>query len=225
MKIKFIGLLTLMMCFSCIGDDLINNEVPPNIRILSSVDSIAVGETFQMYAMFTNNVGNVVDLALEWESSNIEILTISEDGLLTAISEGEAIVIVSAEENGEVFKDSIMTIVGDVTVVTSSSRQGTLKTTSSYALDGSFEMKKEGTDLILSFSEDYNASQNLPGLYIYLTNNPSTINNALEIGKVQVFSGAHQYVIPGNISLEEYNHVLYFCKPFTVKVGDGSFEN
>jgi len=58
-------------------------------------------------------------------------------------------------------------------------------------------------------------------LYVYLTNNPSTTAGALEIGKVTVFEGTHIYTIEGDIPLNQYNYLLYFCKPFNVKVGDG----
>ena len=63
----------------------------------------------------------------------------------------------------------------------------------------------------------------LPGLYAYLTNNPSTVNNAFEIGRVETFSGAHSYRISG-VGLNDYDDLLYWCKPFSVKVGDGEME-
>ena len=40
----------------------------------------------------------------------------------------------------------------------------------------------ESDELILSFAENYKTDDVLPGLYVYLTNNPNTINGALEIG-------------------------------------------
>ena len=43
---------------------------------------------------------------------------------------------------------------------------------------------------------------------------------ALEIGAVETFNGAHSYVIE-NTDISEYEFILYFCKPFVVKVGDG----
>ena len=70
------------------------------------------------------------------------------------------------------------------------------------------------------FGDDYQASTSLPGLYVYLTNNPATANNAFEIGRVEIFNGAHSYRISG-VGLNEYDYLLYWCKPFSVKVGDG----
>ena len=41
-----------------------------------------------------------------------------------------------------------------------------------------------------------------------------------EIGRVTVFEGEHQYSIPSSIALKDYKYILYWCKPFSVKVGD-----
>ncbi|MEM9549152.1 MAG: hypothetical protein AAGA77_24405, partial [Bacteroidota bacterium] len=60
----------------------------------------------------------------------------------------------------------------------------------------------------------------LPGLYVYLTNNRNTTANALEIGAVEVFNGAHTYTVE-DVGINDYKFLLYFCKPFNVKVGDG----
>ena len=70
---------------------------------------------------------------------------------------------------------------------------------------------------------DLDGATSLPGLYVYLTNNPSTVNNAYEIGRVETFNGAHSYRISG-VGLNEYDYLLYWCKPFSVKVGDGEIK-
>lgn len=61
----------------------------------------------------------------------------------------------------------------------------------------------------------------MPGLYVYLTNNTNTINNALEVAKVKAFSGAQSYEITEDIDLTTYDFVLFYCKPFLVPVGEG----
>nr|HQU58856.1 hypothetical protein [Saprospiraceae bacterium] len=75
----------------------------------------------------------------------------------------------------------------------------------------------------LEIADNYRASTSLPGLYLYLTNNPATVNNALEVGKVAVFDGAHSYHISG-VGINDYDYLLYWCKPFSVKVGDGEMQ-
>jgi len=100
-----------------------------------------------------------------------------------------------------------------------------LETTSSYLLEGSFSLEDTGNGLILKLNDDYRASSSLPGLYVYLSNNTTGINNALEIGPVNIFSGATEFNVPGNPGLNDYEYVLFWCKPFGVDVGVGFFEN
>ena len=94
---------------------------------------------------------------------------------------------------------------------------------SSYQLDGKATLKP-GAQLQLILSSDFETTNALPGLYLYLTNNPSTINNALEIGAVKAFSGAQVYDVPAGVGLQDYSHILFYCKPFVVPVGAGKFE-
>ena len=75
----------------------------------------------------------------------------------------------------------------------------------------------------LSLGEDYEADTSLPGLYIYLGNNPNSTADAFEIGPVTTFDGAHFYDLP-TIGIYDYNYVLYWCKPFGVKVGEGQIK-
>ena len=75
-------------------------------------------------------------------------------------------------------------------------------------------------DLELIISENYKASERLPGLYLYFTNNINTVANAKEIQKVTVFKGTHTYIIK-NTGINDFTHLLYWCKPFGVDVGNG----
>ncbi len=102
-------------------------------------------------------------------------------------------------------------------------RSGVIQTTSSYVMEGDFEIRIEAGQLLIDIADNYWASFALPGLYVYLTNNPNTTANALEIGAVEVFNGVHQYLV-NDVGLNDYNYLLYFCKPFNVKVGDGEIQ-
>ena len=110
-------------------------------------------------------------------------------------------------------------------MVSNPERTGSLQTTSSYLLEGDFVLSEIDGILTLSFASNYKASTALPGLYVYLTNNPNTTSGAYEIGKVTDFNGVHTYTLPSSIGIMDYDYVLYFCKPFNVKVGDGQFDN
>ncbi|WP_240751474.1 DM13 domain-containing protein [Flagellimonas onchidii] len=100
-------------------------------------------------------------------------------------------------------------------------KSGTIETTSGYLLQGDFTIVIDGDgNLFLEMDSNYRADTDLPGLYLYLTNNPNSVNGAHEVGAVEVFSGEHFYTIE-NVGLNEFKYLLYWCKPFSVKVGDG----
>lgn len=98
--------------------------------------------------------------------------------------------------------------------------EGQIRTTSSYTPEGNFRYEHNGTQIILSLDDTYCASSSLPGLYLYLTNNPNSPEDGYEVGAVSVFSGEHSYTLPASIGLMDYKYLLYWCKPFRVKVGD-----
>lgn len=214
------SLLLAWSMFGCIGDDLVFDEVEPELRITSMVDTIGLNSDFQFRAAYLNNVGLEESVSISWQSSNDSILRISNDGLATALALGSAQVKATYQDGNVLFADSLQVAVGTNTVTTVQTRRGSIATTSTYALEGDFTITQQGDDLLLEFGADYRASTALPGLYVYLTNNRNTTSGAYEIGAVEVFSGAHSYTIP-NIGIEDFGYVLYFCKPFNVKVGDG----
>jgi len=206
---------------SCIKDDILQDTVEPTLRLTQKAETIAIDDSFQFEFTYFNNVGREESVNAEWTSSNSDIINISNTGLATALTAGEAEISVQYESENGLLTDFTAVVVGEETVIVENqAKSGQVNTTSSYALNGDFNLTQEGNILTLAFDANYNASTSLPGLYIYLTNNPNTTAGALEIGKVETFSGAHTYTL-ANVGINEYSHVLYFCKPFNVKVGDG----
>lgn len=223
-KINFLLLFITLLFGGCIGDDIIFDTVPEALRIINPLDTLAVGDTYAFELLFTNNVGVEESRAAVWTSSDPNVLEIDDSGLATGINKGQATVTATVElADQSTLSTSKMVVVDEETVTDpgDNSRQGTIRTTSNYVLQGSFEVRKDGTNLIIDIFEDYEATSALPGLYVYLSNNPSTTQGALEIGAVEVFKGAHSYTVGGDIALNQYQYLLYFCKPFNVKVGDG----
>lgn len=78
-------------------------------------------------------------------------------------------------------------------------------------------------DLELKIDDTYETSDRLPGLYLYLTNNINSIANAKEIQAVTVFEGAHSYILK-DTGINDFTHLLYWCKPFGVVVGNGEIK-
>jgi len=187
---------------ACIGDDIIDDIREPEIRIISTLDSIEINTTFMLNAMYLNKAGIEEQVNVLWMSSDESIASIDNNGLLNALGFGEATISVIYMEGDISVSDSLVVVVGMSTTQSTISISGTINTTSSYKLTGSFNLSEneQGNGIELTFNSDYCASTSLPGLYVYLSNNKNNIGNALEIGEVEVF---------------------YFCKPFNVKVGDG----
>ena len=224
--IYLIAVVSILMT-GCIGDDIIFDTVEEEVRISNPIDSLKLGDLYTFEASFLNNVGQEEERFVLWASSDPTILTIDEDGVATGLSLGEATVTATVDIDGsDSVIDEVPVIVNEQsTVISMMERMGELRTTSSYALQGSFILRSEDDQLVLDLESDYIASSSLPGLYLYLTNNPNSVDGALEIGMVPIFSGAHSYEIPAGVELSTYDYLLYYCKPFGVKVGDGEFEN
>ena len=227
---KFIPLLIMLpfILVSCIGDDIIFDTVEEQLRLTMMADSIAVGDSFLFEARFTNNVGQAEPERIEWNSSNEDIIAIDQDGLATAVSAGSSVITAAVTlADNSVLSETIDVVVGEVTSVSdavTSLRQGVIETTTFYTLEGDFTLEEQddGT-LLLTIAENYETTSALPGLYLYLTNNPNTNSGGFEIGEVTIFEGAHTYEIDGP-GLNDYDYLLYYCKPFNVKVGDGEIE-
>ncbi len=218
------SLLSFFLFFACIGDDFIEDQVEAEIRIDANVESIEVNTDYQFEYTYLNEVGQSQQVEVVWSSSNEEVMTIDENGLAQAITIGEVRIMVSYDNGTIVLSDQIDLMIGSTTIIVEKQTfKGNIQTTSSYVLEGSFELKEEDQGLSLSFEEDYKASTALPGLFIYLSNNRNSIANAFEIGAVEVFNGQHNYTIE-NVEFNDYKFIVYFCKPFNVKVGDGSLE-
>jgi len=228
--------LPLFLLQSCIGEDLINDFVDERVTIVNPIDSLELSKTYTFQARFFNNAGLEKVLPIQWSTSDPLIASVSDQGLVTGLKAGLVKIIAKAQLTAEkTVADTVKIQVankktsggGTTGGGTSGTvlRTGTLRSTSNYALKGDFSISRNATgNLVISLSDPYVADTNLPGLYVYLTNNPNTAKDAYEIGKVTVFKGAHSYVLPTSIELNSYSHILYWCKPFSVKVGEGAIK-
>ena len=223
MKHFALAALIGILLIGCIKDDFVDDATDPMLRITTLVDTLGTNTSYQFEYMYLNGIGREETVPVTWNSSDTSAITIDENGLAWANDTGWAYISVEYLGDTIPLKDSLLVTVGEETVVTPLQRSGVVNTTSTYALSGNFVLTSNGSDLELQFASNYEASSALPGLFIYLSNNPNTNVDALEIGAVTEFSGAHSYTIP-NTGILDYQYVLYFCKPFNVKVGHGEIE-
>ncbi|MFT4678471.1 MAG: hypothetical protein ACI84C_001837 [Flavobacteriales bacterium] len=223
LSLLFFSMSSLLL-FGCIGDDYIDDFVSPGVRITNPADTLALGSTYQFEATFFDGVGLPQENTLIWTSSEETIISISDDGLAEALLDGESLITVAVSDNPSVSSSKLIAT-GLNTVLPAQERTASVASTSSYALEGDCILHFEGTQLVLEFESNFSTSDELPGLFVYLSNNPNSIVGAYEIAPVTTFNGAHSYDIPSSIGLYDYNHVLFFCAPFNVKVGVGSLSN
>ncbi len=222
-KIKFIGylLFSIFVLQGCIKDDFVNDTVDPILRISTNIDTLALGSTLQFEQMYLNNIGVEEQVTATWSSSDETVISISDSGLATALGLGSATISVTYDDGeGLSLSDEVLVQVGENTTVSEQTFNGSIATTSSYLLEGDFTFSETNGGVLLEFEGNYRASTALPGLYVYLSNNRNSIANSFEIGAVEVFNGAHDYDISG-VGINDYSYLVYFCKPFNVKVGDG----
>ena len=302
MKNASLIIVCFLLLLSCVGEDLVNDYVDPDLRISNAILSIPEGVQYQFTARFFDESGTKVENpTLVWLVDPPTALSIAQDGTIQAIAAGEATVIVqttglrgdiiearttfsvtavtstdtstSTSETSTMTTDtetstmttdtetstmttdtetSTMTTETETSTMTTDTETSTMTTetetstttidnntgtgivlapqfyegeiisTSSYILEGNFRYEHNGTQITLSLDENYRASTSLPGLYLYLGNNPNTVNGAIEIAKVTVFNGAHEYILPPSIELADYKYLIYWCKPFSVPVGEGT---
>ena len=231
MKKTILVLVCCLSLLSCVKTDLINDRVDPKIFISNPLLELKKnGAPHQFEVNYFNYVGKEIENPnVSWSSSDPTVIAITEDGLATGIELGTATVtatLITPEENltitnADEVKVSMSTLTESIEFI------GTIVSTSNYELGGSYVLKvheDENDILRLSLGDDYVASTSLPGLYIYLGNNPNSVADAFEIGAVTVFQGAHFYDLPSTISIYDYSYILYWCKPFDVKVGEGQIQ-
>lgn len=223
MKFSLIFALSIITLTACIKDDFVDDLTEAQLRITTILDSIELNSSFQFEAMYLNNIGVQEVVDFEWSSSNPQIVEINNEGLATAISGGESTIRVRYDDDDETLIDSILVAVGETTVSSVQFINSNIVTTSSYLLEGDFTYSEIQSGVEIVFADNYAASTALPGLFVYLSNNPNSIANAHEIGAVEVFSGSHRYEV-ADVSFQDYKFLVYFCKPFNVKVGDGNLE-
>lgn len=197
-------------------------EYDPILRITNPVTSLAQADTYQLNYLFIDELSmEATPNSVSWESSDEGILTVGDTGLLNGVAEGSAVVTVRASHNSITTTEQITVMVSSTTEIMAGTRFGELSSSSVSMMAGSFQITtNEAEELVISFGDNYSVDNSLTGLYVYLSNSPSQLSGALEVGEVTVSSGAHQYTIPG-VGLLDYNYLVYAIKSNQNILGSG----
>ena len=106
--------LAFLVLSGCIGFDIVEDEVEPVVVILNPIDSLKMGEQYQLEAMYLNNVGRSETVDFNWSTSNDQIISITADGLAEALTVGNVTIMAEyelASEAIEVHSGSTTSIV------------------------------------------------------------------------------------------------------------------
>ena len=100
---NLIFLIIPILFIGCIKDDILLDTVDPVLRLTQKAESIAMDESFQFEFIYLNNVGREENVAATWGSSAPDIISITQEGLATALTAGgiATISIEYADENGQ----------------------------------------------------------------------------------------------------------------------------
>ncbi|OSY88279.1 hypothetical protein WH52_05765 [Tenacibaculum holothuriorum] len=224
-KLLFLFLIILQ---SCVENDIVDDRVDEKLTINNPIEKITLNTTYQYTTKYTNNVGQTSTPTISWSSSESSIISVSNNGLITALAEGNAIITASTTtEDGKTITTNNTVLVTTENIDNNGPKEKSGTLSGSYSLRGTFTLKEipNSNDLELSINADYNLSSGVPGPYLYLSNNPNTVigNGSKEISRVTTFSGTHAYIIK-DTKIGDFKYVFYWCKPFGVKIGIGEIK-
>lgn len=213
-------------------NQIVNEGYTPKITITNPISEIDLeeSESVQFNAVYQNIKNQIEEVTLIWESSDTNILEITDDGTLIPVSKGEANITASFSSNEiTVTSTPIQITVSEETVVIEPMEPideievigfGSFQSNSSYTVTGNFQIITENgvTSIIL---DDSYAAGGVPDLVIYLSNQTTTNNGASFISEDITSSGGQSFIIPDSINPDDYQNVLLFCRNFGVRVGFG----
>ena len=137
MKKSTLLLVCLLISFSCLETDYIDDRVDPKINISNPLLTLKIEDSYPFQADYFNYIGEKIENpSVSWSSSDPSILEISESGLATAISFGSATItasLVTTEEELTITSKDLVTV-STATLTESIEFVGTVVSTSSYQL-------------------------------------------------------------------------------------------
>jgi len=215
-------------------EEIVINGYEPRGVIGNKVSEIDIESNDMVLSVTFFNFKNedLINPDVTWISSNTSVIGVDENGRLTPIALGNAVITVSTEIDGETVEAPPLEIeVGGETIIVDQPQEeeeeekevlgfGTLMTNSFYDVEGTFRIEKEDgvTRLILN---DNFETDSLPDLVVYLSNSTSTNTGAVVISDEIQRRGGQTFTISDNINVDNYSNVLLFCRRFNQRVGFG----
>ena len=214
----WIDVLTQTLEDSILVTVSIDPESLSSITITASQTDLSIGDLLQLEAVLSSANGSEIltGKVVAWESTNPDVCSVDDNGLVTALANGMTQVIASSEGVSSL---PVSLMVGG----TSLSRSGIFKGLNGYSVEGTATVERSADESKLVFGDDFRA-QNGPGLFVYLSPNANNVTGGVSLGNLQAQSGEQTYPIPDNVNPDDFDHVLVYCQPFRVPFGTANIQ-
>ncbi|NJB83014.1 Ig-like domain-containing protein [Wenyingzhuangia aestuarii] len=229
-KILF-SLLLVLSSTSCIKEDIINDAVPEEVRIITNTSTIREGDVIILKASYFNEVAQIETRTLTWETTNPAVLSVDNlTSNITGVAEGIATITVKVNgNNGELSDSRTITVLKAGEPIpeptpSDGEKKGSLQKTSSYVSSGDFTIVETSSGIRIDVADNYRADTTLPGFAMFLTNNPNSLTNAYQVDAFDDADGAHytgafSFTVDG-VGINDYRYLVHWCRPFTIQVGE-----
>ena len=195
----------------------VDPEALASITITNSNNQLSIGDMLQLEVELSATNGTILtDKVVTWISSNPEVCSVNDSGLVTALADGMTQVTASSE--GISSLPFNLMVGGD-----SLTRMGTFQGLNGYSVEGTAVLDRSGDQAKVVFNDDFR-SQSGPGLYVYLSPNANNVTGGISLGELKATTGTQEYPIPSSVNPDDFDHVLVYCQPFRVPFGTANFQ-
>ena len=216
-----------LMATTTLSIQVVSPLIDPVVMITNPPGtSLVVGRSYPPFEFeFFDDMGNTATpTSVTWSSSDANVLTIAQDGTVTPVSGGMAMITLRVE-----LRDLTADTTINVVVAAPSTRSGSIAR-SSYTISGDFTLTKQGNGIVIRLESNY-LSTGIPGLVLYLSNGPnqSPPNGVRRVASIDSrgstrATGPLEFTVD-NVGLFDYSYLLFWCEPFNIKIAHGQITN
>ena len=220
----FLFLLSLTLA-SCVGTDLVDEEVvPEKIIITSSFSSAMVGDEISLAALYFDRFGYEENCDFTWETENENIIEITANQ--TALFKDSGTTYLVAHCSGitdTVFWSSGDTSSGGANEFTEIRSGSFQNSAGGYHARGTGTIVERDGVFFLRLEEDFSTSRG-PSVYLFLathTNGNYSYTQGEQVittqsvqitpNKLSQFSGEQLFAIPQGVDPLDYDNVVVYC--------------
>jgi hypothetical protein len=182
------------------------------VELSPLIATLFVNETqaFESLVLDLNN-NILTDTQVTYESSDLSVVSIDNQGLATAKGAGKASI--------KALSEGIRSLEAELRVL-EQTRSGTFVGVTGHQVTGEATLSTQDSGaLVLNFSEDF-LSQGGPQLEVFLSKTSQYQSDAVALGALKSTQGAQSYEVnKAGVDLANHDWVLVHCVPYTVTFG------